>query len=483
MPTSKCVSSCHKLSKDACSTNSKCNYVNGNTRKYCRLSNNFFMKKPNCKVTRKLNKRNATRVIGRALKSSGLFLHTICPNSGSCMAFGSYVTELTRYFDEFTSFKYLTSMHQIGVASSNGFIYELLYVRNQFKASAILKSAQNSYSDNLMYEYMVGVKYINRILKSFPCFVQTYGLYYYPSHEMWERYSTNARNPMNSVFTLQLQRSFNYENACLYSKYAAILVQHVVNPQSIFDVIQVDEPFVQYDLIYVLFVVYHALSSLRKSFTHHDLHHHNVLLYKKSRMHYLTYHYHHDDGTETSFCSMHIPKIIDYGRCYFNNGSMSSESVRNKACATNACSPRCGESAGFHWTGLNDYGIRVNQKNESHDLRLLNELKHMDYVQIRSQTLMELSNILKRLLYEQLPDKNARRYGTVEHLANPKVAVANPKNKNPKVANVLDAYTALKAAIEKPSLIRENANHYATYIKIGDLHIYDDMRPMKYEPQ
>ena len=41
----RCVSTCQKKSLDNCKSNSKCIYVNGKTRKYCRLSYKYKMNK------------------------------------------------------------------------------------------------------------------------------------------------------------------------------------------------------------------------------------------------------------------------------------------------------------------------------------------------------------------------------------------------------------------------------------------------------
>ena len=80
----------------------------------------------------------------------------------------------------------------IGKPSSNGFVREIKYEKNGYNAYAILKSSATMFSDNLAYEYIVGHNYINKIVTRFPCFLYTYGLYYYKSDDAYNkiRYST-----------------------------------------------------------------------------------------------------------------------------------------------------------------------------------------------------------------------------------------------------------------------------------------------------
>jgi hypothetical protein len=141
------------------------------------------MRKPNCNVTRKVKKSElqttARAKIGEMIKKSGMFLKMICSDSSVCTAFGKSTKEIREYFKGFTGFDYVVNpITPIGEVSENGFIKLLQYSRNNYNAYAILKSSKTSTSDNLIYEYIVGERYINRVMERFPCFVETYGAYY-----------------------------------------------------------------------------------------------------------------------------------------------------------------------------------------------------------------------------------------------------------------------------------------------------------------
>jgi hypothetical protein len=382
----KCISKCKGIDEPNCTLPKKCKYINGKTRKYCRLDYKYKMNKPDCNITlRKQNvslknqsptKQNAAKNrISKLIRSSKMFLNKICPDSGACITFGNNIDQLYNYFNGFTNFDYVVSpIKRIGSPSANGFINEIEYDKSGYKAHAILKSSQKTISDNLVYEYIVGIKYINRQIKLFPCFVQTYGLYFYDSLINWNLFKNTKKLDKNNLQHLILQKNIDYEKACKESKYASILIQHIHEAKSITDMLD-NRNFVNEDLLHIMFILYHTLSSLSKTFTHYDLHTGNVLLYKPKDNHYIEYHY-HTDGITQSFCSSYIPKIIDYGRSFFNNGNINGRKIYNKVCSTRKCNPNCGSNKGFQWLDPIPYiHISSSKKNESHDLRLLNTVK------------------------------------------------------------------------------------------------------------
>lgn len=488
----KCVSICKSFEKAECNP-PRCNYID-KTRKYCRLSHKYKMNKSNCNITRRIKKKdivaNATKRISRFIKSSKLFLNAICPKSGMCLAFGKSVDEINKYFNGFTNFDYVTNtIKPIGGESANGFVYEIEYDKNNYKAYSILKSAKSSQSDNLAYEYLVGIKYINRKLKSFPCFVQTYGLYFYDSRDSWVTFARNAIKFKKKLDTtnlthLLLQNKIDYKKACTESNYTSLLIQHIHNAKSIHDSLK-DKDFIENDLLYMAFIVYQALSSLSKTFTHYDLHGDNVLLYKAMSDHYIEYHYHYTDGTKNSFFSSYVPKIIDYGRSYFNNGNIKSPNIHNQLCKTKECNPNCGEIAGFVWLNPTPYqGISSSKKNESHDLRLLNGLKRLlSATNKASPALATLKLILSNIVYgEGISDNAEKHFGTDENLTNDTNRTFKSSGNFSKIYNVNGAFSSLKLAIEMPAVINANNSWYSKQTKMGDLHIYEDGRSQTFTP-
>jgi len=133
--------------------------------------------------SQKYIQKSASRTIGNFMKKTenkrrSMFLQAICSDSGVCIAFGKERQKIFDFFDGFTKFNYLKNIKAIGAVSENGFIKELEYEREGYKAHAILKSSREKMSDNLMYEYFVGI-IINEFAKRIPCFIETYGHYEY----------------------------------------------------------------------------------------------------------------------------------------------------------------------------------------------------------------------------------------------------------------------------------------------------------------
>jgi hypothetical protein len=484
----RCISKCKGIDENECTPQKQCRYVN-KTRKYCRLDYAYKMNKPACNVTLRKNAKNSAVVqnpvnnanadkargrISRFIKSSKLFLNKICPTSGACITFGNNVELLTDYFKGFTGFEYVVSpIKRIGKPSANGFIRELEYNRNGYKAHAVLKSSQKPSADNLVYEYIVGTKLINRVLKIYPCFLQTYGLYYYNTLDDWNLFKKTKVLDKDNLQRLTLQRNIDYEKACTESKFASILIQHVHNATSINDMLDdADKTSLNNDLLYIVFILYHALSSMATKFTHYDLHTGNVLLYKPKDGHYIEYHYHCTDGKTYTFCCPYVPKIIDYGRCYFNNGRLNGRTIYDKVCATQKCKPKCGSNKGFLWLNpVPRLAISASKKNESHDLRLLNTIQK--YIKHASplRTFRELMKVVDNVMYGVGQPYRGQNYGTNEMLG---------KENEDTVYNVTSAFIKLKAAISKADVMQENRDRYTPQIKLGELHVYSNGQPMKY---
>lgn len=481
----KCVSTCKQFQKSECNP-PRCKYISGTKLKYCRLSHKYKMNKPSCNVTRRIKKKDihtaARKTIGRMIEKSVKVIEKICSDSGECIAFGKNIDNITEFFKGFNNFDYVVSpINRIGVVSANGFVKEIEYKKQGYSANAILKSSQNEYADNLVYEYLVGIKYINRKIKLFPCFVQTYGLYFYNNEQTWKYMSQLTPLPKDNLRNLILQDSINYSKACEKSKYASILIQHIKNAKPLKELLVTSfSRFISYDLLYVLFIIYQALSSLSKTFTHYDLHESNILIYEPVKGKYIKYFYHNKNGTTTTFYSPYIPKIIDYGRCFFDNNNVNSHKIYEQVCKTSDCQPNCGSGYGFSWLNPEStYSISSSQKNESHDLRLLEIIKK-EFIQInkiqnvkpQNSTFVELDKMLKKVVYGKgIHNKKFKQYGTEE----------NTNMDTKKLFNVNSAFVCLKSIIDMPEVIRENNLKYSKMVdQLGELHIYSDDKPMKY---
>jgi hypothetical protein len=417
-------------------------------------------------------------------KRRAAFLNGVCSDAGVCMAFGKETAKIRKHFDGFTSFEYLTGkVKRIGAVSNNGFVKMLTYSRNGYEAHAVLKSTVNSEADNLYYEYLVG-RYVNRLAIQFPCFVETYGLLKYTTEvayaEAKVKFNSSISLLKSDLIPIRAPTSPDaFAHSCEKPKNIAILVENIKNSLTLKEVIAMNPSFSKHELHYALYHVYMPLATLCESFTHYDLHTDNVMIYVPIKNNYIQYHYHLPGDQVVSFKSSYFVKIIDYGRAYFVDDSNpgvdgSSKRIYNKLCRTQEC-PKCGKDAGFNWLDIRKlsadaYYMSSQIRNQSHDLRLLNMLvnptekanKTLD--EIIDENNPELFDIIQKVKYQLV-------YGTEEQ----------PKSGLPKhIHNVSDAAASLEEFIRKPSTVAKNEEHYANRVKMGDMHIYYDGRPIEF---
>lgn len=473
----RCISECKQLTKKKCPLHEKCIYCNGQTRKYCRLSSKYKYDSE-CNITRRFRKKEE---IPRTQISSFMkrtkhnriahFLKQVCSDSSECITFGKEVAKIKRFFNGFVDFDYMKSnTKSIGKPSDNGFVKEIAYTHRGYEAYAILKSNIASDSDNLYYEYLVG-QYINKLNRYFPCFLETYGIYKYYN----ERIHKHMKN--NEVSAKVLKRnlikksnSMDFKTACKDAKLIAILIQSIKSKsqtQSLRDAIQ-DAEFRKYSLLYALLQVYIPLSILCMDFTHYDLHLDNILVYEPYPGKYVEFHYRLPSGKVISFKSKYVCKLIDYGRCFFNDKSSrkGSYKIHREVCATDECEPNCGEEHGFSNISPEDppgsfYYISGIKHNISHDLRAAYEtFKEMK----RLKTPMNLEDIEKKIQYGiGIEKRSEKNYGTIENL----------KDEYPtKINNVRDMAKALMDSSEDPQEIRSNEQYCSHKLtKLGTMEI------------
>ena len=115
----------------------------------------------------------------------------------------------------------------------------------------------------------------------------------------------------------------------------SLLIQYLRDAKSVNSQVR-NVDFLKNELIYVLFQVYAPLALLHDKFTHYDLHTGNILLYEPVKGCYVEYHY-YIKGTVISFKSKYIVKIIDYGRCFFNDDANATFSGDSKKIYEKVC--------------------------------------------------------------------------------------------------------------------------------------------------
>jgi hypothetical protein len=508
----KCISVCRKKTLTDCGVHTKCSYVNGTTRKYCRLTSKYKMSKPRCNIVKRMTKKQAAihiqqfvknrtakkkalqldasnkivqgRKIAKFMKNinpnkrRAYFLKSVCSDSGVCIAFGKENDKIKKHFDNFSNFKYFKNKRRIGNPSANGFVDLITYENEGYISNAVLKSSAKKDGDNLYYEFLVG-QFINKQSFRFSCFVETYDAYHYVSFDTW---SDNLGDPTSFDLNTGINKSDTtktlFKWSCEESNYMAILIQSIKEATALKDKIT-SSLFIKQELLYALFQVYFPLMCLTDVFTHYDLHTDNVLIYEPIKGSFIHYHYHLVNGTVISFKSKYIAKIIDYGRSFFNDVENttitgSSLKIHKKICTIKECNPNCGNDVGYEWlqayrqNPADDYYISSITVNHSHDLRLIVIIKKFLLTMPKStdKNVLNLQKLMKKLKY-------------VDRLGTP--SNKNPNDKNG-IYNSTGVCVALQEIIVMPDVEASNETVYAGMNKIGDLHMYMDGRPISFIP-
>ena len=410
------------------------------------------------------------------------FLKGVCSDSGQCVTFGLESERVYKFFDNFELSPLVIDIKKIkrlGAPSVNGFVTEIPYKKEKYNAYAVLKSAIEKDSDNLYYEALVGL-YLNKKGLIFPCFLQTYDVFYYNNTHTYNSFRDNKVTDstlLNNV--TKLHNDFNYRNmflkdtinrSCVDSKYMCVLIQHLKNAETLADLLEKykkNEDFFTVFLVNILFQVYCPLSFLSDEFTHYDLHDSNVLIYEPSAMKkkHVTMIYHYPDNSTVQFNTYGIAKIIDYGRCYFNDKTegFNSQSFHKNLCNSKKCD-NCGDDNGY--TILQKevfpgsfYHISSQKRNKSHDLRLASKIFNIPG-KFSGESSMSLRELLSNVTYED-------DFGTPEVLGDSYI-------ENKKIQNVHDMHLALKDLMNQNYFKEKNEIIFQGSTLMGQLHVWVD---------
>lgn len=394
------------------------------------------------------------------------YLNAICSKSGVCLAFGHARKKIRTHFDDFTNFTYVKGKcNRIGKVSNNGFVIEVPYEREGYAAHAVLKSSVKPSSDNLVYEYYVG-NYLNELGNYYPCLVETYGLFEYRGASQW-RTAKNTKTFSNLwQFIAKVEPQFKtvedfsavIDYSCVNPVQFCVLIQHfkdVISAQDLLEKInkQYNRTTADsYHMIKTLFQVYYFLHQNKFEFTHYDLHTNNVLLYEPVPGKVVEYVYEIEDNKKIRFYCKYIPKIIDYGRSFYDDYSDYFATMCNQP----SCEPHCGFDRGYGWFENDlpanvEHNITSAYPNVSHDLRLYNY--------VRKWCKSSVIQNMKGCVYKT-------EYGTPPIPAN---------NSFPdKVANVTDAY------YECARVLSEMAEdvQYSKEDVLATIHVYGKNKKM-----
>jgi hypothetical protein len=429
-------------------------------------------------------------------------------------------------------------IRKLGSNSANGFVLEVPFVKDNYKAYTVLKSAQDADADNLFYEALVGL-YINKKNYIFPCFLETYGLYQWPNKAA----RMGARKGETQQLGLLERKNMSYNaffdkpefisDTCLKAELGCVLIQHIHGARTLFDrsrSLKDNMKFFTYHLVQYLYQIYAPLGVLSDEFTHYDLKTDNVLLYtlgndRDASYHntaitnegvphngeYITMHYHYPNREVVSFNTFDIVKIIDYGRCYFKESKKHNsqnylkvlrESIIKVAKSDKDLKPNHprhkGKCTNRSYQVLEDedpegsfHYICSNKRNKTHDLRLANEIWNIPKkYKSTNQDENGLRRILAAIFYEDTyqvengePDHGhgseevlESNYTELETLrkSNPGATMKLEPGSGNSIQNVEDMHLALKDLILHTSHFKEMSKLFESHTKIGDMHIYMD---------
>ena len=395
-----------------------------------KIPNNNFISRGLTKVNRTPNKvlnsrKKASRKVGNFMlkhrnKIRLTFLNTICSNSNLCIGFGKETKTIRKFFDDFdfnsneTTLKY----RAIGMSTMNKNFNVLLFTftKHGYEANAVFKTPRDVTSDNLAYEAMVG-KFLNKQKLRFPCFLETYGLYF-NSNRKEEAYYIKRPRDYKKI-------DINKEGlikSCNEPLFVGLMIENINEAYTLdreitdrflmFTKREIYLSFMNHELLYILYQIYAPLSILSDSFTHYDLNTNNVRLYIPEPKKHIEYHYHYPDRV-VKFNSKYIVKITDYGRSYFKDDSGYNPSDIYKDLCEN-CSD-CGKKSGFDWLEPNtkkDYNS-PQKRNMSADLKLFISLQ--SYIKCYNDDIVELiTSVEYKEKYgtPEITTKNDKKYVT-----------------------------------------------------------------------
>lgn len=329
-----------------------------------------------------------------------------CNATTWCSAFHKNVKNA---FDNFRTLQFQTGTPTfISKSTANGYVLLVKYKKQKYRAATVLKFAKfktkRNLPDNLLYEYYVGTK-LNKFNLHYPCLLETYSLYEFNSYDSLKlfekapskfmdkhlRFVDENTNDMNS-FRKIINASCE-EKLGLY----AFMIQHFPNSVTLKTIS--NQNVKSLELIKCMIQVYYFLHVNFRTFTHYDLHSDNVLISKAPDNKYFHFTYHFDNGETVEFFSQYLAKIIDYGRCYYEDESKFFYSLceepkcqkfptlryfQNKTQKAGSLSKfeesSCGMDNGYHWFEIldpkyTDLHINSLYPNPSHDLRLYRNLR------------------------------------------------------------------------------------------------------------
>jgi hypothetical protein len=388
---------------------------------------------------------------------------------------------IIHHFDNFQNFDYLTSVFKTGLQSANGTAYNLNFIKNGKSASALIKTANKSHSDNLYYEYLVGTLFINKMCKIVPCFIQTHHILL--KEDKYVLNKVNIRDKMTYLTGLYGglldDKQMDYlETSCKKSAQIALMMQYIKNYETFFEYIDRNLPY--FKVIESLFQIYYPLYYLQRNFTHYDLHAGNVLMSKLPEKTYIKMTYFMMGKKKVEFKTNRIAKIIDYGRSFFHvNGVVNSDKIAKRVLDADDCKNTIRDPFGFGYNfikckdEISDYYICSRRSNMSHDLKLVAQYKNVNE---SNKTLVDIAEMIvydgrhgTKEIYDKFIYDEKKSHNIKERVD--RLLLAYQKQM---IYNVEGLAFYLLHQIKENTFKRDIDNYYNDMTCIGQLNVYLD---------
>jgi hypothetical protein len=269
-------------------------------------------------------------------------------------------------------------------------------------------------------------------------------------------------------------QEINWDKSCEISKRLCVLIQHFNDFKTLATYCRNNFDEIKYDLPNIMYQVYFVLQQLGEKFTHYDLHTSNVCLYKPYKGNkYIMMHYHLSNGRIISFKTEYISKIIDYGRCYFNDGKTNtSDLLRTKICPSSYCFPDCGATKGYKIIqgnvidkNVDFYNIMPNKPNLSIDLL---PLYRLDGFFNKNDGIDLYENLVFKTMYGT-PYLKRSDFGK-------SFSINGKKSILRIVQNIDDAVKAFEARLDSWNTEKLYKKYTTSWTKMADMHVYSDGR-------
>ena len=318
--------------------------------------------------------------------------------------FNSISEEVNEKYKWFTDLSLIKHPINLITNSANGFISSIKFENDDHKIfNTILKTSKLAKSDNLYYEFFVGMC-INKIKKYIPNFISTY-LYLNLTPEIKKNLQENKDyNDIENFISNTKIHGHNSDGiydriniGCGMNGSSGILIENIPNNLNFTQLLRTPEfkSNINYNLFCILYQIYATLSNLNNIFTHYDLHLNNVMYIKLPTPSKIVYHL--DDDKVVTLFTQFIPIIIDYGRSFIDcskiDSIISSKVFTDRACDLDDCNPMnksqpscyldqggmvVNRDINGHYSDQKDFSYKdLRNNNQSADLRFI--IKLLDF--------------------------------------------------------------------------------------------------------